>query len=71
MFGWLKALAALFGFAQKVAEEVHDHNERVAGETTVVAADLKKENEANAKVLAAAVGVAGKPVADSLRDGTF
>lgn len=68
---WLQGLLAFFGLAEKVVEEVHDHNQTVAGENVVVAADLKQETEFDEKALKAAVDDSGKPLADSLRDGSF
>lgn len=52
----LKAIAAIFGFGEKVVAEVHDSNQRQAGRDSQVVADqgavigsLKRQQEAAAE----------------------
>lgn len=67
----LGALQAFFGFGEKVVVEVHDHNQRVAGANTVIAADNKESADANAKVLKVANNCDTAAVDDSLQRGKF
>lgn len=65
-----KALAALFGFGEKVTEEIHDHNQRVAGENKVIAQDNADAAKVSANVAKAAVDTTDDVALNSLRDGT-
>lgn len=56
--------------ADDVTHEVHDHNERVAGETKIIATDNAASAKVNENVAKAAVDTSDAVALDKLRDGT-
>lgn len=71
MSGIIGAIGAVFGTAQKAEELVERHNDNVAGQNKIVAADSAASAQVNANVAKAAVDTTDAAVADKLRDGKF
>jgi hypothetical protein len=67
----LKAFATLCGFGEKVTAEIHDHNQRVAGEDGVIAQDNAASAKVNEDVAKAAVSATDAGALDRLRNGKF
>lgn len=74
MMIWLlaafKALAAVFGFGEKVVAEVHDNNERVTGKNEIIAADNAASAKAEHDAASAMVNTTDDSVSQQLRDGS-
>ena len=71
MIGWLKVLGGLFSLISAFLSGRQREKDREAGRNEQRVADAEKVNKTKDKMLDAAVNNANKPVADSLRDGTF
>lgn len=71
MFSWLSLISGVISAIGKALGLVHDANERAAGKTEQVAADLKESNDADKAALKASVDATDQSVSDSLRDGRF